>query len=93
MDAPLAARFKLEVLNRIRDVGLSPVDPRLMKCPVEELTCRTDEGTPDEILLIAWLFTDDHQCRTRRAFAEHKLGGWLPQPASATILSLSRNAG
>src|SRR5690606_27393485 len=44
MDASLAARSEFEVLHRIGDISLAPVDTDFLEDRVEELACRADEG-------------------------------------------------
>src|ERR687887_611324 len=73
VDAPLAARLPLEVLDDVRDVGLPPVDPRLLERLVEDPAGRADERLPRLVLLVAGLLADEHHVRRPRALAEHCL--------------------
>ena len=60
MEAALAARFPFEMLHRVRDVNLRPIDPRLFECAIENLSRRTDEWFAGEVFLVAWLFAQQH---------------------------------
>src|SRR5213080_1894358 len=43
VNPPLAARLPLEVLHRVCDVGLTPIDTGLLEGAIEQLTGRPDE--------------------------------------------------
>ncbi|VXC70677.1 hypothetical protein SPHINGO8AM_190046 [Sphingomonas sp. 8AM] len=82
VDAALAARLKLEVLDRVGDIGLLAGNPGRGEGAVEHLTGRSDERMAGEILLIAGLLTDEHHRRRHRAFAEHGLRRVLVEVAA-----------
>jgi hypothetical protein len=78
VDAPVAALLELEVLHRIGEVGLGPLDPSLGERAGQELARGTDEGPALQVLLIARLLAheDDVGCagpsRTRPASRRHQ---------------------
>jgi hypothetical protein len=78
-----AARYEFEMLDRIGDVDLLPVDAGLLERPVEHLARRADERLAGEIFLVAGLLADQHDRGGGRSFAEHGLGGVLPQRTGA----------
>src|SRR5688572_26049339 len=78
------AALPLEMLHRIGDVNLAPVDSRLLQGVVEQPASRTDERPPLAILLIARLFADDDDSRAWSSFAEHRLRSDHPQSAAMT---------
>ena len=59
VDAPLAARDELEMLDRVGDVGGRAVDPGLGQRGVEQLPRGTDEGPAGKVLLVARLLADE----------------------------------
>ena len=61
MDTALAARFPLEVLDRIRDVGGAPVDPGELEGLVEDASRRAHEGGVLLVFSVARLFADEHR--------------------------------
>ena len=67
VDAPLAARFELEVFHRVGDVDRAPVDARLLHCAIHDLPGRTDERTADHVFLVARLLADEQQTWHARA--------------------------
>ena len=84
MDTTLAARFELEVLDRIGDIGAGAVDTGLRQRPVEQLAGRADKGAAGQILLIAGLFADEHQRRIDRSLAKDGLRrGFVERAAGA----------
>ena len=92
VDAPLAARLPLEVLDDVGDVDLRAVDPRLRERPIEQRAGRTDERMAAQILGVARLLADEHQRRRRRAFAEDGLRGALVEVACGAVLAAARTA-
>ena len=96
MQSALAARLVLEVLDRVGDVDLRPVDAGRFERLIENLPCRADERAPGEILPVAWLLADEHHLRRSRAFAEHGLGSVAPQrtaPACRRVRAQVRQVG
>ena len=83
MDAPLAARLELEMLDRVGDVDLEPIDIGLVEYLVEHLAGRPDEGLAGDILLVARLLADEDDPRILGSLAEHGLRGVAPQRAAA----------
>jgi len=59
MNAPLAAGREFEMLDRIGDINPRPVDAGFLKRGVEHGPGRSNEGPPDQILLVAWLLSDE----------------------------------
>jgi hypothetical protein len=83
VDAPLAARLPLEVLDRVRHVGARPIDPRRLERVVEDAPRRADERPAGLVLLIARLLADEDGVRVRRTLAEDGLSPDLPEVAAA----------
>ena len=75
MDAPPAARGEFEMLHRVGDINQPPVDAGFFQRLVQQLSRRSNERAADHILLIAWLFADEHHARATWPFAEHGLRG------------------
>src|SRR5581483_2328278 len=73
VDPALPARLPLEVLDGVRDVGLRPVDARLLERPVEQLAGRPDERLAREILLVSRLLADEQHLGVSGALAEDGL--------------------
>lgn len=65
----------------IRDVGVRPVDARVLERLVEEPARRPDEGPSSPVFLVARLLSDEHQPGGLRSLAEHGLRPKLPQVA------------
>src|SRR5262245_53006351 len=82
VDALLAARLILEVLHRVGDVDLAPLDARCFQRLVEHLAGWADEGEACQILLVARLLADEYQRRVSRTLAEHGLGRVLIEIAT-----------
>src|SRR6059058_3746512 len=59
VDASLAARLPLEVLDDVGDVDLAPVDASVLERLVEELSGRPDERLALQVLLVARLLADE----------------------------------
>src|SRR5688500_3963334 len=86
VDAPLAARLPLEVLDDVGDVRKSPVDLRLVEGPVEQLAGGTHERAALAILIVAGLLADEHDLGLLGAFAEDGLRPGLPEIARLAAL-------
>ncbi len=82
MDATLAARHELEVLDGIGDIDAVPRNAHFFESLIKDLTGRSDEGTTRQILLVARLFADEHDPGIRRSLAEHRLGRLLVERAA-----------
>src|SRR3546814_1356868 len=74
MQPSLAPLFEFEMLDRIGDIDLRPVDSRLAERSVEDLTRRTNERLSCQIFPVAGLFTNKQHPRINSAFPEHCLG-------------------
>jgi hypothetical protein len=59
VDAPPAARFPLEVLYSIRNVGLLAIDTRVCQGLIQDRACRTDERAPGKIFFVARLLANE----------------------------------
>ena len=84
MDPAFPARLPLEVLDRVRDVGRTAVDPDRLERLVEDAPRRADERLARAVLLVARLLADEHRGRVHRPLPEHRLGADLPQVAALT---------
>src|SRR5205085_3549452 len=73
VDAALAARLPLEVLDDVGDVDLAPIDARVVERLVEKLPGRPDERLALQVLLVAGLLADEDDVRLRGALAEDGL--------------------
>ena len=60
VDAAFAAGLPLEMFYGVRDIDFLTVDASFDEGGVEELACRSDEGTALEVFLISRLFADEH---------------------------------
>src|SRR5207244_7210728 len=61
--AALASRLPLEMLHRVGDVGLAPVDARVGEALVEDAASGTDERVPLAVFAVARLLAHDHDAR------------------------------
>src|SRR5262249_30621044 len=82
VDAPLAARLPLEVLDGIGHVDLPSIDARLGERGVEKAARRPDERPAGNVLGVAGLLADHHDARRSMAFAEDRLRSPLPERAA-----------
>src|SRR5258706_1873178 len=85
VQAAFAARLPLEVLHRIGDVELRPVEARLMQRLVEDAPGGADERMALAVLDVPGLLADQHDACARTALAENGLRSVLPQGAGAAI--------
>jgi len=81
VDPALPSRLPLEVLDRVRDVGRRPVDPRGLEGLVEEAAGRADEWLASLVLLVAGLLAHEHHLGRSRPFSEDGLRRRLPERA------------
>src|SRR4051812_2578271 len=81
MNASLAARLPLEVLDGVRHVHVRAIDTRFGQCSVEQVARWSDEGPAGEVLLVARLLPHEHDGGLVRALAEDGLGTELPELA------------
>ena len=81
MDAALATRLPLEVLDDVSHVNIIAVDPRSLKCLVQYAACGPYKWTPLKIFFVAGLLADhEHPC-VRAALAKNCLRAAFPQVA------------
>ena len=80
-----SARHEFEMLDRIGDIDLVTVDPGFFQRPVEHLSGGPYERLAGEVLLVAGLFSNEHDRCMGRSFAEHGLRRVLPQGAGAAV--------
>jgi hypothetical protein len=90
VQAPLAARLPLEMLDGVGDVDGVAVDAGLGADTVEQLAGRPDEGLAGQVFLVARLLADEHDLRLLRAFAGNGLGRELPQFAAPAFVQFRR---
>ncbi len=90
VEAPLAARLVLEMLDGIGDVDSRALDAGRLERRIEDLAGGTDEGTPGQILLIARLLADQHHMSVGRTLAEYSLGRVLVEVAAGAAARLLR---
>src|SRR6185312_1318521 len=70
VDASLALRRPLEVLDGVGHVDLVTRDARRRQCAVKEAAGRPDEWLTRNVLFVSRLLADHHQQRAYRPFAE-----------------------
>jgi hypothetical protein len=73
VEAALAACLPLEVLDRVREIHVAPLDLRVGERLVEDASGRSDERVAGEVLAVAGLLAHQHHAGRRRAFPEHGL--------------------
>ncbi|GAC1045593.1 hypothetical protein thsrh120_55980 [Rhizobium sp. No.120] len=88
MQTLLAAHLVFEVLHRVGDVAAIAVDARLMKALIQQTACGAYERPSSLILLVAGLFSDEHDFGGRRPLAEYKVGGVAIEVATLTGLRI-----
>ena len=81
VDAALAARLPLEVLDRVGHVDGAAIDARLLEAAVEQPARRSDEGPALAVLVVARLLAHQHHAGARAALAEDGLGAALVEVA------------
>ena len=74
VQADFAPWFPLEVLDRVRDVNLSAIDPRRFEALIKQLTGRPDKWFPLLIFAITGLFPYQENGGMGCAFAKNYLG-------------------
>jgi len=75
MQAPLAAKLKLEMFDGVGDEYLTSIDACLAESAVEYAACRSHEGAAREIFVVAWLLPHEHHAGWYGPLAGHDLGG------------------
>jgi len=83
----LSSLLEFEVLDYVRDIDRRGVDPSLIECATQQLAGRTNEGMTLPVLLVAWLFSDQHDPRIAGTFTKNGLCGVSIQIASMTFLN------
>ena len=86
VDAPLPARFPLEVFHDVRDVDAGSIDAGVRERTVQQLAGGPDKRMARQVFLIARLLADEHQLGLARAFAEDRLCPEFPEIAAAAVL-------
>src|SRR6201999_445835 len=86
VEATLAPRAPLEVLDRVRQVGVVDLDPGADEGFAQEAAGGTDEGLALDVLAVAGGLADQHQPRLRRALAEDGLGRVAVEIAAMAVL-------
>src|SRR5690606_36878701 len=86
VNAPLAARLPLEVLDRIGDVHLLARNASLVERAIQQCAGWTDEGMALLVFLVAWLLAHEHQGGGRVMFTEYRSGGYVPEGKSPASL-------
>ena len=84
MQPSLAARLKLEMLDRIGHINAPAVNARFRERPVEQEASWPDKWTAFAVFPIPGLLTNEHDLRVGRTFSEHRLGRIFPQWAGLT---------
>src|SRR4029077_7172240 len=93
VQAQLAARLGLEVLDGVGEIERPLLKPRLLQSAVEQLPGGTHERHALQILLQTRLLTDQHDLRACRSGPEDGLRGPPPQRACPTIARLAPQYG
>ena len=86
VNAAFSSRFPLEVFCRVGDVNLFAVDACFRKRFIQEVAGGADKRFAFQIFLIAWLFADKNNSRSREALAEHGLRGMFSEIAGLAVL-------
>ncbi len=93
VNAQLAARLPIEMLDGIGYVDLLPIDLHLFQALIQQFPRWTNEGTACSVLVIPWLLADHHDGDFRSfrfcsglQFAEDRLGSIAIQIASTALL-------
>ena len=77
VQAPLAAHFVFEMLDRVGDEDTLALDPGFLKSAGQYAAGRTNEGQTGFVFLVARLLADQHHRRAARPLPGHRLGGVL----------------
>src|SRR6185369_8737489 len=79
VDAALPFRYPFEVFHHIRHIGAVAVDACLYQGSIEQLARRSDKRSTDTVLLVTWLFANQHNLRLLISLAKDGLGAGTPQ--------------
>ena len=74
MEPNLAPRLPFEMLNRVGQVNFGSIDAGRLQALIQQLTGRTDKGSPLLIFAITGLFADQKYRGANIAFTKHNLG-------------------
>ncbi|GES42442.1 hypothetical protein RsS62_16940 [Rhizobium dioscoreae] len=75
MQSFLAAHLIFEMLHGVGDITTVPIHARFLKAFIKKPAGRSDKRPAGHILLVARLFTDQHDVGLGRPFAEHEMSG------------------
>src|SRR4029077_14795919 len=84
VQATLALRLPLEMLDGVCDVDAAAIAARLLERLVEATPGPGDKRLAFDVLAIAGLLSDEHDLSVFRALAEHGLGAGLVEVTGAT---------
>src|SRR4029079_13879195 len=76
VQAPLAPRFKLEMLHGVGDEYVVAVEARIADCAIEHASCGANKRVTCEIFVIARLLAEHHQTRMRRSLTATAWVAW-----------------
>ena len=85
MNAALAARFPLEVLDGVGDISRVTIDAGLLQAAVEETAGGTNKRVAFDVFAVAGLLADQDEGGTGLAFTEDGLGGVLVKRTAAAV--------
>jgi hypothetical protein len=74
MNAPFPARLPFEMFDRVCDINLPTVDPRIFQRSVHDLAGRPHERLAGDVFVIARLLAYQHDRRMFRPFTKNSLG-------------------
>jgi hypothetical protein len=69
MNTTFAARFKLEVLDRVGEITVIALDAGLLEAAIKQLSRRADERPAGKILFVAGLLSYEYDFRGFRTFS------------------------
>src|SRR5258708_2247619 len=84
VDAALAPRLPLEMLDDVGNVNVAAVDAGGRQGLVQHRARRADKRAPFQVLFVAWLLANNHHARALAALAKDSLRAKLPEIASFT---------
>jgi hypothetical protein len=87
MDTAFAARLPFEMFNDVCEVRFGAIESRLRQRFIKDAARGSDERLSGQIFIVARLFPDQHDLRTRRPFAEDSLRAPKIQIASLATAS------
>jgi hypothetical protein len=84
MNTTFAARFKLEVLDRVGEITVIAFDAGLLEAAIKQLSRRADERPAGQILFVAGLLSYEYDFRGFRTLPEDDLSGAAVEITSST---------